>query len=114
MTNTTNTSLKVGSIFKSSWGYDQTNVDYYQVTKVNPSGKSITVQEISNSIKSTGMMCGESLPIKNSFKGTPKTKRIKSYTDNNNITNYYFKVTSFSCAHLMHDTSKPSYTSWYA
>ena len=111
MTNTT--SIKVGSIFKSSWGYDQTNVDYYQVTKVNPSGKSITVQQIADSINTTGMMCGTSLPIKDSFKGQPQTKRIKSYTDNN-ITNHYFKVTSFSCAHLMHDTSKPSYTSWYA
>lgn len=29
--------LKVGDILNSSWGYDQTNVTFYQVTRVTPS-----------------------------------------------------------------------------
>lgn len=26
--------IKIGDIFRCSWGYDQTNVDFYQVTRV--------------------------------------------------------------------------------
>ena len=30
----TNETVKVGTILYSSWGYDQTNIDYYMVTKI--------------------------------------------------------------------------------
>ena len=33
--------IKVGDIFYTSWGYDQTNMDYIIVTEVSPSGKSV-------------------------------------------------------------------------
>jgi hypothetical protein len=36
---------KVGDILYTSWGYDQTNVDFFEVVKV-PSGKTIHVQEV--------------------------------------------------------------------
>lgn len=29
-----NSKIKIGDIFYSSWGYDQTNVDYYKVKKL--------------------------------------------------------------------------------
>jgi len=29
-----NKNVKIGDIFYSSWGYDQTNIDYYMVTKL--------------------------------------------------------------------------------
>ena len=29
-----NSKIKEGDIFYSSWGYDQTNIDYYKVTKL--------------------------------------------------------------------------------
>ena len=31
--------VKVGQVFYASWGYDQTNVDYYAVTRVSSTGK---------------------------------------------------------------------------
>lgn len=31
---TSNDSIQVGDIFYASWGYDQTNVDYYVVTRL--------------------------------------------------------------------------------
>lgn len=34
--------VKVGDIFYSSWGYDQTNVDYFAVTEVSKTGKTAT------------------------------------------------------------------------
>ena len=38
--------IKTGDIFCDSWGYDQTNIDFYQVLSVN--GMMATVQEIGN------------------------------------------------------------------
>jgi hypothetical protein len=47
MTTTTETPLaKVGDILYRSWGYDQTNVNFYQVVKVSPSGKTIYYYEV--------------------------------------------------------------------
>jgi hypothetical protein len=31
--------VKVGDVFERSWGYDQTNVDFYEVVSVSASGK---------------------------------------------------------------------------
>lgn len=28
-----------GTIYRASWGYDQTNIDFYQVVSLTPSGK---------------------------------------------------------------------------
>ena len=39
-----NSKIVVGSIFSMSWGYDQTNVNYFQVTRLSPSG--VFVREI--------------------------------------------------------------------
>lgn len=36
--------VQVGDFFVSTWGYDQTNVDFYKVVGVTPSGKSVKVQ----------------------------------------------------------------------
>lgn len=40
--------VEVGDIFYSSWGYDQTNVDFYEVVGLTPSGKSVKVRRIGN------------------------------------------------------------------
>lgn len=38
--------VKVGDIFYRSWGYDQTNVNFYQVVELSPSGKTAKLREI--------------------------------------------------------------------
>jgi hypothetical protein len=43
--------LRVGDLFSNSWGYDQTNVDFYQVTEIK--GKTFTIREIGSK------RCGE-------------------------------------------------------
>lgn len=52
--------LKVGDILYTSWGYDQTNVDFFVVTKV--SGKMVTVAEIAGDYEATGHMAGKTWP----------------------------------------------------
>jgi hypothetical protein len=37
---------KVGTVFVRSWGYDQTNVDFYEVVSISASGKTGKAREI--------------------------------------------------------------------
>ena len=69
--------VKVGSIFCFSWGYDQTNIDFFQVVEVK--GSSVVVREIAaeSELEDRGD-CGKKMPIANFFIGEPMTKRIKS------------------------------------
>jgi hypothetical protein len=56
--------LKVGDLLYTSWGYDQTNVEFYAVTRV--SGKRVWIREIAGDSESTGYMqekCWPKLPI---------------------------------------------------
>ena len=57
------TELKVGDILNTSWGYDQTNVEFYQVLSVK--GNTITIQEICGTYEATGYMAGRTSPIPN-------------------------------------------------
>lgn len=101
-----NTKIKVGDIFKCSWGYDQTNVDFYQVTKLNKA--TVTVCQINAHTVESGMMCGETSPIPGLFIGEPMVKRLKGEGDNT-----CFRVNSFSHAFLTNPKDW-HYTSWYA
>ena len=53
--------MKLNDILYSSWGYDQTNVDFYQVIKV--SGSFVTVIEIQSKQTLTGDMNGTTVPV---------------------------------------------------
>lgn len=46
MTTTTTATVKIGDVFYRSWGYDQTNVDYYEIVSVSPSGKTAKARQI--------------------------------------------------------------------
>jgi len=74
------TSLVVGDVLYTSWGYDQTNVEWFQVLEVKPSGKTVVIREIcTKSVEDTGWMCGYCMPIRDRFvKGRePMTKRVR-------------------------------------
>lgn len=43
--------VEIGDFFVSSWGYDQTNVDFYKVVGITPSGKSVKVQKWTNAVE---------------------------------------------------------------
>lgn len=69
--------LKVGDILVSSWGYDQTNVDYYQVVAVSPKGM-VSIREIASEVAGDNYgPSGESVvPVKDKFVGeVMKNKR---------------------------------------
>jgi hypothetical protein len=62
---------KVGDLFRRSWGYDQTNIDWYEVVKVT--GKMLWVREIAQECVATGDMTGRTTPQPGQYlKGDPK------------------------------------------
>jgi hypothetical protein len=62
--------VKVGDIFRSSWGYDQTNIDYYQCTKLIGSHM-MEVREICQEAEETGFMQGKCVPVPGSWATEP-------------------------------------------
>lgn len=92
--------LKVGDILYTSWGYDQTNIDFYQVTKVIGSN-TVEIREVaSKNIGSDYVYENRVLAVKDAFlspryegddQGVPMTKRV---------TNNQVKVTSYASARL--------------
>ena len=96
---------KVGDILYSSWGYDQTNIDFYQVVKV--SGKTIKIREIKGrQTESTGFMTGEVVAVPDSFVGNELKKIVKPASDG-----YAVTITSYADAWKW-DGSPKSYSSY--
>lgn len=66
--------VEVDDVLRSSWGYDQTNIDYYQVIALI--GKSmVELRQIAAINTQLGDMRGESVPDINNFIGQPFKKR---------------------------------------
>jgi len=59
--------LKPGDIFYNSWGYDQTNIDFYQV--VSTTDKTVTLRQIKGGFKDYNdyQMSGSKVAIKDNF-----------------------------------------------
>jgi hypothetical protein len=101
---TTTTKLEMGTILVSSWGYDQTNIDFYQVVGFTPSGKSVRLRAIESAhVEDTGFMSERVRPVPNAFTSKPMTKRI-------NPAHEYISLTSYSSARpVEHDTYTASH-----
>jgi hypothetical protein len=69
---TTPNPWKVGDLCHTSYGYDQTNVDAFQVVEVK-SRTTIVVRPIGGDVEETGWAQGKFTPIKNRFTGQPIT-----------------------------------------
>ena len=98
--------LKVGQIMRNSWGYDQTNVDYFQVTKII-SPKMVEIRPISQrTVEATGSMSSRVAPVRDSFHGESMRKRV---TVDNAV-----KIHSWgSWAYPVSD-NETTHCSWYA
>jgi hypothetical protein len=95
--------FKVGDILDSLWGYDQTNVDYYQVIAVT--AKTVTLQKIRQNSEEDGFMQGHCTPRPNDFvkDSKPSTHKVSSN---------YINLTSYSGASLW--DGKPMHWTAYA
>lgn len=77
--------LKVGDVLRSSWGYDQTNIDFYQVTALIGS-QTIEYRPISQESMQTEYMQGECVPCIGDFTGPAKRARVSTYGERDSIT----------------------------
>ena len=92
-------SVKAGDIFVSSWGYEQTNIDYYQVVGIKDKS-TLTLREIgAKVVESIGYGTGRKVPSKDNFIGEAFDKRANIYKIGNNV-NVRVSLNSFSSASL--------------
>lgn len=108
--------IKVGDVFDMSWGYDQTNTQFFQVTRLTPKG--VYVREIGyKAVEQTqGFMCQYVNPTPDTFlkhsqwtgEGNPELLRKIGYTSGKP----YFSLGRSYCAFLW--DGKACYQSWYA
>ena len=101
--------VKPGDIFLNSWGYDQTNVDYYQV--IERHGKVVTLREIGSETVpgSEGFMSSRVKPRRGAFleKSAPFKKKLC----------FYGGKPSLSFKHgggELYTEGQTNYCSWYA
>ena len=98
--------VAVGDIFRSRWGYDQTNIDFYVITKVT--AKSVSARPI-GATKTYNKNCGMSgtiMPDLNAIGEIEKTYRL-NFTDDS----VFFKPMSFATAWKW--SGEPEYFSEY-
>jgi len=58
--------VKVGDVFYDSWGYDQTNIDYYQVVGLKGTTQ-VVLRAIRAEAKQTGWLQSDVRPLKDQF-----------------------------------------------
>jgi hypothetical protein len=103
--------LKVGAILKSSWGYDQTNVDFYVVTKGAEVGRFLGLAKIASTlIPSAGFspMAGKCTAALVDGKPQIIGEAFKAKLTE------YGSVKVRSCARAWLWDGQPAYVSWYA
>lgn len=96
-------SLKIGTILYSSWGYEQTNVDFYVVTKINNS--KVTIIEIAHNMeenKEKSWAYCYVMPDMSKTLGKEETHIVRSN---------HIKISSSQYLSLW--DGKPQYKSWY-
>lgn len=69
--------LKLGDIFVNSWGYEQTNIDFYEVTGMTAA--SVRLRPIDKVYDETGFMSGTSVPIPGKYIGSEFIKRLYEF-----------------------------------
>lgn len=87
--------VKVGDVFVDSWGYDQTNVDAYQVVRMTPT--MVYAGRIG-----TKIVNGRRLPLRDSFLGDSLIRRKVTFYNpwGADQTSVWFNTSSFSAAYL--------------
>lgn len=103
--------LKAGDILYSSWGYDQTNIDFYQV--VESKGQFVKIRQLRAEITESGhlSMSGNAKPV-----GTgvykPNSEIIRRKVNVYGADSIYVRIDS--CASASPWDGVPKTCSWYA
>jgi hypothetical protein len=101
------TTFKPGDILCESWGYEQTNINFYQVIEV--SGKqTIIIREVCGTVEEKGFMQGTCIPRPNIWARDSllMKKRVQCFG-----TSEYVTISSYSSARKW--DGSPKFCSWY-
>jgi hypothetical protein len=99
-----NETPQIGDIFVNSWGYDQTNVDAYQVTRLTPKKMELAPINTAPVPGTDGFMCSKVVPVKDSFQLNGRKFLVRQ--SDAFVLNYgYCKK---------HQDGRTYYCSWYA
>ena len=94
-------SLHVGDILDSTWGWEQSNIDFYQVISIRDS--IVELRHLDQQTTETGFMCGVTIPIPSAFNCAARKYRISKD---------HVKISS--CQRAYKWDGNPCRCSWYA
>lgn len=88
-----NAKIEIGDILKASWGYDQTNIDYYEVVGIK--NQMVEVREIGKVMEREDQYGdrGRCAPAPGQYKGPAKRYKIQAYGNN-----VYIRISSYATA----------------
>jgi len=90
----------VGDIFEATWGHEQTNVDFYQVTATTP--KMVKIRKIKSKVsRKGGDMDYWVMPVANTFDGPELRKKLDEYRGTPLV-----KITSYALAYKWNGKEK--------
>ncbi len=128
-------SAKVGDVFHSSWGYDQTNTEYYKIVEISKTGKTAKVVQvgsvsIGDEKKNARNMCESIVPdpekiidarqqqvkIERSHSEHPYTKKAVGIGEIQLRGSVFIGTDKESSKHLttLYKVTGQNYRSWYA
>jgi len=99
---------KVGDLFYTSWGYEQTNIDFYQVTKVI-SPVTVEVRSCGDKRVYDQSMAGHVKADKGNLSGEPKKHRVLYDMQGNPS----FKVASYARAWPTDENAEHFFSEWH-
>ena len=104
--------IKVGDILEDSWGYEQTNVEFYKVTKIVSACKVEIVElgHIRSNYESHGMAC-DVVPDVNNEIGERIVKMVSQSSWEKREGRWHIKINS--SVELTPWNGQPCYSSWY-
>lgn len=91
--------VQIGTIFYSSWGYDQTNVDFYEVVGLTPKG--VKIRKVAQSAEAAGYGQDEVSAEAGHFLGGVETKMLRGSAQHP-----YLSLNSYSSASIWDGQAK--------
>lgn len=103
--------IKVGDILEDSWGYEQTNVEFYKVTKIVSPCKIEIVELGHTQLDAVSSMSCHVVPDVNREIGERIIKTVAQDSWEKQDGRYHIKISS--CISLTPWNGQPAYCSWY-
>ena len=98
---------KPGDLFYTSWGYEQTNIDFYQV--VSFKGQTVVVVSVASERTYDGPMSGNCKPVKDKICGQSFSKRVTYDNEGNPC----FKIASYAMAWPTDEKTEHFFSEWH-